>query len=294
MSRRRALIDRFYATAHWPLRKQLAVAGVAVVSVAAIVGATIRQDHPTTRPLSAPSTSAPTAGSETSASAEEPATSNDLAPGSTSTPLPASTSSTSTLPMTTPTAAVEALAVLAQIPIEREHRGGYDRDLFAVWSDLDDDGCDTRSEVLFEESLTFAQVDTVGCQPVAGDWLSSYDGILVLDASQIDIDHVVALKEAWDSGAWAWQPDRRIAYANDVSDVRTLAAVTAESNRSKGDADPSNWLPADDYICQYLSNWVAIKARWSLSMDESEHGRVRNLLRGDCAGTLIEPWSPAP
>lgn len=177
--------------------------------------------------------------------------------------------------------------------MEREHRAGYNRDLFAVWSDLDGDGCDPREEVLILESLSPAQVDPSGCSVLAGSWYSTYDGATAVDPSTFGVDHVVPLKEAWDSGAWNWAPSRRIAFANDVSDPRTLAAVSAESNRFKGDADPSNWLPTSAEVRPYLANWVAIKARWSLSMDESEGGRIRKLLRGDCEGTEVAPWPPA-
>lgn len=187
---------------------------------------------------------------------------------------------------------LEPTAVLQGIPIELEHRGGYSRDLFAVWSDLDTDGCDTRDEVLIEESLSPAQVDPFGCKVVAGDWASSYDNVATTDPSDFDIDHVVPLKEAWDSGAWAWTPERRVAFANDLTDPRTLIAVSASSNRSKGDADPSNWLPTDSDVCRYVGDWLAIKARWGLSMDESEWGRIKNLLRDRCTTTTIAPWQP--
>ena len=115
----------------------------------------------------------------------------------------------------------------------------------------------------------------------------------ITSPADIDIDHVVSLKEAWDSGAWAWPPERRIAYGNDLTDTRTLAAVSTGSNEKKGDRDPSNWLPDQDR-CAYIANWLAVKARWDLSMDESEWGRLRNLLQGPCAGTTITPWQPAP
>jgi hypothetical protein len=189
---------------------------------------------------------------------------------------------------------VLALDVIGSIPIEREHPEGYSRDLFAVWSDLDGDGCDTRAEVLIEESLTPAQVDPSGCAVVAGDWLSSYDGITSTSPGDLDIDHLVALKETWDSGAWQWSVARRIAYANDMSDPRTLSAVSSSVNRQKSDNDPSNWLPDDSDVCRFISDWVAVKARWSLSMDESESGRIRSLLDGQCLGTTITVWPAVP
>ena len=206
---------------------------------------------------------------------------------------PSSTAPTRTATSTTEPAAggLLALDVLALIPVELEHRGGYDRDLFGYPADLDGDGCDTRDEVLIDESLTPAQIDPVGCTVVTGDWSSSYDGLTTTSPADLQIDHVVALTEAWDSGAWAWSPQRRNEYSNDMSDPRTLAAVSSTSNQAKGDRDPSNWIPRPDDVCRYISDWVSIKARWSLAMDQSEWGRIKNLLQGPCVGTTVTPWS---
>jgi hypothetical protein len=173
---------------------------------------------------------------------------------------------------------VAVLEMLATIRIENEHDAGYDRDLFAVWSDLDNNGCDTRDEVLRSEAVEI--VDTVGCS-TAWRWVSVYDGVVIDDASALEVDHVVSLKEAWDSGAWGWEVDTRIGFANDLTDPRTLAAVTTASNQAKGDRDPSNWIPTAN-LCTYLADWVSIKHRWGLTMDESEHGRIRNLLNDQC------------
>lgn len=190
-----------------------------------------------------------------------------------------------------PGGGVPALDVLSTITVAREVPAGYDRDLFGDWVDADGDGCNTREEVLIAESLGAAQVDPYGCKVVAGDWFSVYDGATWVDPSDVDIDHVVALKEAWDSGAHGWSAARRRLFANDLSDPRALRAVTDNVNQSKGDADPSNWLPPrDGFVCTYVSDWIAIKAHWGLTMDESEHGRLRNLLRGTCAGTTVSAW----
>jgi hypothetical protein len=126
---------------------------------------------------------------------------------------------------------------------------------------------------------------------LSGEWLSIYDGVTVTDPTGVEVDHVVSLKEAWDSGAWQWDLQRRSDFANDLDDVRTLRAVTASSNDAKGDADPSNWLPPNAAaVCGYLSDWIAIKARWGLSMDESETGRIRNVLSDRCPDQTVAPW----
>ena len=219
-------------------------------------------------------------------------TSTTSTSSTTSISLPRSSTSTTTggvLPLVEGSTA----ALLASIVVENEYTSGYVRELFPHWKDLDGDSCDTREEVLIRDSLTKVQVDPFGCEVVAGDWLSPYDGARWSDKSNIDIDHVVALKEAWDSGAWAWTTAQRTLYANDLSDARTLLAVTDSVNQSKSDKDPSNWLPPlASYHCTYISDWVAIKARWKLSMDQSEYGRVKKLV-DSCAGTPVVTSIPS-
>ena len=203
-------------------------------------------------------------------------------------------STTSSINVTTttgkPTIVGSALALLQTIRVENEYQVGYDRALFDHWRDIDGDGCDSRDQVLKRDSISLPQVDPVNCNVIAGDWVSPYDGGKWINPSDIDIDHVVALKEAWDSGAWAWSAAQRKAFANDTSDSRTLLAVTDSVNQSKSDKDPSNWLPPlQSYTCTYLGNWIAVKVRWSLSMDSSEYGRIKNLLQSTCSSLDIAP-----
>ena len=208
-------------------------------------------------------------------------------------------STTSSISVTTttgkPTVVGSALALLQLVRVENEYQAGYDRALFEHWRDIDGDGCDSRDQVLKRDSISLPQVDPVNCNVIAGDWVSPYDGARWSNPSDIDIDHVVALKEAWDSGAWAWSAAQRKAYANDTSDSRTLLAVTDSVNQSKSDKDPSNWLPPlQSYTCTYLGNWVAVKVRWSLSMDSSEFGRIKNLLQSSCSSLNIAPIPNLP
>ena len=205
-----------------------------------------------------------------------------------------STMKTTTVPSKGGSGFQTALSVLSSIPQEKEQQTGYSRSLFKHWSDLDRDGCSTREEVLIAESLTKAQVDAYGCKVIAGDWYSPYDNKRYSDPSDVDIDHVVALKEAWDSGAHSWSASKREQFANDLSDERSLIAVKDSENQSKSDKDPSNWLPKNSaYLCTYLADWVAVKARWGLSMDTSEWGRIKNLLTASCKTTTIAPWGSA-
>ncbi len=222
-----------------------------------------------------------------------------IAPSSTGpllTTVPATTPTTTTPSATTPPpGSVAALEVLALVPIERETPDGYNRELFAYGTRVDGFGCRTRALVLIRDSLTPAQIDRGGCAVVAGDWFSTYDGVTWSDPGEVQVDHVVALKEAWDSGASRWDAARLEAFANDVDEPRTLRVVSGDVNEAKGADDPVNWLPPDGTaVCEYLADWVSIKARWGLAMDESEHGRVRNLLTDRCPGQLVAPWVEVP
>lgn len=223
---------------------------------------------------------------DSTTTSETMTSSSPLASSSTSVPA-----TTSPSPTTTSPAETLAFDLLSTIPIELETPSGYNRDLFPHWSDADSDGCGTRDEVLIRDSGGTARVGS-GCQVSSGLWYSAYDGVWLDNAIQIQIDHVVALKEAWDSGAKAWDTHRREEFANDL-DTPELIAVSSSSNHAKGDADPSNWLPANpDDQCRYVVAVVVVKAHWGLSMDQSEFGRIRNLLIGPCQGAVVSEATP--
>jgi hypothetical protein len=112
-----------------------------------------------------------------------------------------------------------------------------------------------------------------GCEVINGQWVSGYDGQTVTNP---DIDHIVPLREAWVSGADDWTDEQRAVFANDV--VVNLVAVSAASNRSKGDRDPANWLPAQKQ-CEYLTWWVEVKVKYDLNFDDREYNTVSSGLR---------------
>jgi len=166
---------------------------------------------------------------------------------------------------------------LASLRIEEERRDGYSRDLFKHWIDDDGNGCSTRDEVLIRESLTPVDVGP-GCDISGGLWFSVYDGFQSGDPGDFDIDHVIPLAEAWDSGAWAWSDDERTRFANDLSFRGTLLVVSSSSNRSKSDNDPAGWLPPNEgFHCEYVALWVTIKSRWDLSVDELELAAIEQV-----------------
>lgn len=185
---------------------------------------------------------------------------------------------TTVAPSTTakPPVSSSAASLIDQLAVAPEGSGaGYDRALFQHWIDADHDGCDTRCEVLEAERRN----DLPGLP--GGGWLSIYDGYSTDDSSELDIDHVVALGEAWRSGADTWDANRRRGFANDLDEPDALIAVTASTNRSKSDRDPASWQPPNRGAwCQFGVGWVKVKIKWQLTADESEVKALRNMLAG--------------
>jgi len=162
--------------------------------------------------------------------------------------------------------------------------GGYSRNLFKHWIDVDKDGCNTRYEVLIAEAIVKPKVGA-RCYLTGGKWRSPYDGKVFTNPTGLDIDHMVPLAEAWRSGAWAWTAAQRMDFANDLDDSRSLLAVTASLNRSKGDRDVAAWLPIKAQ-CNYISNWIAVKWRFDLTVDPAEGEFLQNKIT-DCKITNV-------
>lgn len=173
--------------------------------------------------------------------------------------------------------------MIASLPKKAEKRAGYQRSKFNHWVDADGDCQDTRSEVLRKESKRRV---TGSCRVNSGRWVSMYDGRVFKQASKLDVDHMVPLAEAWDSGARKWSADTRKRFANDLRDPRSLIAVSASSNRSKSDRDPGEWLP-ERKVCTYITHWTAVKVRWSLSVSPREK-RVLKRTAKSCANKTVK------
>lgn len=175
---------------------------------------------------------------------------------------------------------------VAGLPVATEVRTGYSRDLFPHWIDADGDGCNTRNEVLLAEAVTAPSISGT-CTLSGGRWYSYYDNAYWTLTGDLDIDHMVPLAEAWDSGARSWTTSRRQAYANDLGDARALAAVTDNVNQAKGDQDPATWLPPyASARCRYVKEWVAVKLRWRLTVDSAEKSALTSWAN-NCPGTTV-------
>ena len=167
----------------------------------------------------------------------------------------------------------------------------YDRDDWKHWIDEDKDCQNTRHEVLIEESskaVTFKSDKQ--CQVATGEWMDPFTGDTVTDGTKLDVDHMVPLKNAHDSGGWAWDKDRKAAYANAMGYADHLIAVTASANRKKGARGPEEWKPANqDYWCDYAIDWVQIKVYWELSATKVEWAALQEMLKTCDGSPTITP-----
>lgn len=170
----------------------------------------------------------------------------------------------------TTTGTLESLIVADEIS------DGYERSAFEHWVDADGNGCDTREDVLLAESLVEPEMRD-SCRIEVGQWYSSYDGDTITNPSTMDVDHTVPLAEAWRSGAYDWTDAEREAFANDPD---VLHAVSSGVNRQKSDRDPASWLPRTG-VCEYVIEWVEIKAQYELTVDPEEYAAIEAVLE-DC------------
>jgi hypothetical protein len=190
----------------------------------------------------------------------------------------------------TPGAARVARAELHRLVVRPRPCGteGYVRSSFGSdWVDTDHNGCNQRDDVLLRDAVPGStRVQQQGsCNPdvLAGTWHDPYtDKTLhftnlknLHQAEAIQIDHVVPLAEAWVSGARRWSYHRRVAFANNLNE---LLAVDGPTNMSKGDGDPAVWRPRTGYQCTYALKWIAIKARWHLTIDPPEKAALDQML----------------
>lgn len=155
------------------------------------------------------------------------------------------------------------------------HQSTYDRDLFPHWITVSG-ACNTREQVLKRDGT--GVVVNSSCAATSGTWRSPYDGATWTAASDVDIDHMVPLAEAWASGAWSWTTSRRQTYANDLGGPE-LWAVTDNVNQSKGDQDPATWQPSlSSFRCTYARAWIQVKWYYSLSVDSAEKSALNGML----------------
>lgn len=145
--------------------------------------------------------------------------------------------------------------------------GEYNREDWGNWIDEDGDGLNTRHEVLAEESLIKPVISNN--KVVSGKWFDKYTGKYFTNPSDLDIDHLVPLKNAYISGASNWSKKKKSRYYNYLKYDNHLIAVSKSANRNKSDKSPVDWLPPnEEYQCEYVREWFKIKTAWGLAIED--------------------------
>ncbi|WP_443055247.1 HNH endonuclease family protein [Streptomyces sp. NBC_00704] len=182
-----------------------------------------------------------------------------------------------------------ALAAARALPVKgRAPKTGYGREKFgSAWADTDSNSCDTRDDIL-KRDLERVRFADGHCKVSYGvlefDPYSGKDVTYRRGSSKVDIDHMVALSDAWQKGAKYWDAGKRIALANDPLN---LLAVDASTNRSKGDGDTATWLPPNKaYRCTYVAAQVAVKKKYELWVSAAEKAAMEKVLTA-CPGQRL-------
>jgi hypothetical protein len=166
----------------------------------------------------------------------------------------------------------------------------YDRAAFGqAWADVDRNGCDTRNDVLRRDLARVAlKPGTRGCAVLTGHLRDPYTGaendFVRGGGDVVEIDHVVALSDAWQTGASTWTDQKRLAFANDPTE---LLATSRQANRAKSDSDAASWLPpVRPYRCAYVARQIAVKARYQLRVTKAEGQAMARVLAA-CPGQRL-------
>ncbi|MFD7308437.1 HNH endonuclease family protein [Promicromonospora sp. NPDC059942] len=185
-----------------------------------------------------------------------------------------------------------ALAALDTLPVQdAATKDGYDResDFGSAWQDADDNGCDTRNDMLQRDLDDFVLTDGDSCQVASGTLDDPYTGETIEfergeNSGAVQIDHVVALMNAWTTGAADWDKDKRVSIANDPLN---LVASDGPANMGKGAKDASEWLPDNQaYRCEYVARQIAVKTKYELWVTPAEHDAMEDVLTSCPAETL--------
>ncbi len=181
------------------------------------------------------------------------------------------------------------------------HRGHYGnvaepynrKKHFGAWISPQDGDCrNTRALVLTRDSAVPVEMNSNGCTVASGFWRDPYSGRDFTQAADIQVDHVVPLKNAYISGADQWASKRRCLYANFLGNGFHLMPVLGSENMKKSDKTPAGYMPPDGaYACQYLANWLKIKLIWQLELSTSEKTAIENLAKQNQCSLAILSYS---
>lgn len=176
-----------------------------------------------------------------------------------------------------------AADALKQLSVKSPHKGGYERHIFGYrTTDDDGNGCDVRDDVLARDLIHVRFTYAGSCKVKSGILHDPYTGLEInfkrgrKTSSLVQIDHVVALENAWQSGAWKWNSAKRLRFGNDMLN---LLAVQGDANQKKGSASAAYWLPSNkSFRCSYVARQIAVKRKYDLSVTSIEKQEMLSIL----------------
>lgn len=298
----------------WARLRSRAAAGTTLGTaiVLLVAGSVVADPGPPAAPVTAPSTSSVPQRTPSSTAAPSPSTTAAATPSrssSSATPSPSTAPAVAAAPDVTATpvrkpaatspgqaAHGTALAGVAVLTVKgRAPKTGYSRDAFGqAWFDADRNGCDTRNDMLRRDLVSKMMKNP--CKVLAGTLAPGpYTGATIRfeygGASEVDLDHVVALGDAWQKGAVSWPAGKRLAFANDPLN---LLAVDASTNRAKGEGDAATWLPPNkSYRCPYVARQVTVKRKYGFWVTTAEQDAMTRVLT-TCPTQPLPAAGPAP
>lgn len=222
-----------------------------------------------------------------------PETTPNVTPSTPPSPTPVVTSSPAATTQAAAGASAALMAALDSLAVKgRAPKTGYSREEFgAAWADVDQNGCNTRDDVLADTLID--PVVASDCNVTDGTLRDPYTDVTIglNDPAGVDVDHMVALSDAWQKGAQSWTPAKRVAFANDPLNLQpTLSGV----NRSKGDSDVASWLPPNaSYRCAFVARIIAVKQKYGLWVTSGEKAAMVRVL-SRCNGLVLPGPGTAP
>ncbi|WP_142120264.1 GmrSD restriction endonuclease domain-containing protein [Arthrobacter sp. SLBN-122] len=294
----------------WLPAKRKAGAVALAASFALFIGGAVALPHVASADLkaassgstakAAPTNASPTATAKASpSSTPTPTADSGGEPLDPETPYVLAAGVTATAPNAQPAYATKATELLATLPIKgRAPKTGYDRAQFGqAWADVDRNGCDTRNDILKRDLSGITYTNSVPCKVQTGTLADPYTGKTISfvrgsgTSTAVQIDHVVALSDAWQKGAQQLSTEQRTAFANDPLN---LQATDGPINQQKGDGDAATWLPPNKaFRCEYVARQISVKATYGLWVTQAEHDAMARIL-GDCSGQLAPTNQQAP
>lgn len=185
----------------------------------------------------------------------------------------------------------DAAALLNKLKVSKSHPSGYNRSVFGYrTTDVDKNGCDVREDVLARDLKQVRFKYSGSCKVASGLLHDPYTGLNInfvrgrKTSALVQIDHVIALENAWQSGAWKWSHAKRLKFGNDMLN---LLAVQGAANQEKGSASAAYWLPSNkSFRCDYVARQIAVKYKYDLSVTNAEKRSMASILHGCSAQKL--------